>query len=351
MKPEDFYEHRWILEVFAIVLITLVVNFIAVLLLKKLQKKLSKNIWLDTLIKAAVQPTGWLIWVIGIGWAASTAAENLDGDTISTVIQPIRNVLVDIIVVWFLIRFVNNMEKRILTSRSKKSRLDKTTIHALCQLVRAAVVITAILIAMQTFGVPLSGIWAFAGASGFSIGFAAKDLLQNFFGSIMVFLDRPFKVGDWIRSPEKEIEGTVEHIGWRSTQIRTFDKRPLYVPNGTFLTLPVENPSRMSNRRIRTTVGVRYEDATKIDQIVTDIEQMLQDHPEIDTRQTLFVKLIEFGPSSLNFLIYTFTKTTDWVKFQDIQQDVFLKVIEIITSHGAECAFPTTTVHLQQAVQ
>ena len=117
-----------------------------------------------------------------------------------------------------------------------------------------------------------------------------------------------------------------------------------------FSTIAVENPSRMENRRIRTVVGLRYADAQKVAVILKDIETMLRSHPEIDTRKTLFVHLIEFGPSSLNFLIYTFTKTTDWVRFQAIQQDVFLKILEVIHGHGAKCAFPTTTVHIPEGI-
>ena len=117
-----------------------------------------------------------------------------------------------------------------------------------------------------------------------------------------------------------------------------------------FSTVSLENPSRMSNRRIKTTIGLRYDDATKMKTVLSAIEDMLRNHPEIDTRQTLMVNLFEFGPSSLNFFIYTFTKTTDWVKFQAIQQDVFLKIIEIITNHGAEIAFPTRTIQVPEGI-
>ena len=103
---------------------------------------------------------------------------------------------------------------------------------------------------MQALGYSISGVLAFGGIGGIAVGFAAKDLLANFFGGLMIYLDRPFSVGDWIRSPDKNIEGTVEEIGWRLTRIRTFDKRPLYVPNSTFTQISVENPSRMLNRRI-----------------------------------------------------------------------------------------------------
>ncbi|MFT7132245.1 MAG: MscS family membrane protein [Cyclobacteriaceae bacterium] len=214
------------------------------------------------------------------------------------------------------------------------------------KLLRASVIVTAILSVLQTLGVSVSGIMAFGGVGGIAVGFAAKDLLANFFGGLMVYLDRPFVVGDWVRSPDRQIEGTVEHIGWRLTVIRTFDRRPLYVPNSVFANIALENPSRMQNRRIYETFGVRYDDASRVKVIVDEVREMLANHEEIDQDRTLIVNFNEFGASSLNFFIYTFTRTINWVEFHGVKERVLLQVLSIIEKHGAECAFPTTTVHL-----
>ncbi|TCV12406.1 mechanosensitive ion channel-like protein [Vibrio crassostreae] len=178
------------------------------------------------------------------------------------------------------------------------------------------------------------------------VGLAAKDLLSNFFGGMMIYFDRPFKVGDWIRSPDRQIEGTVERIGWRMTIIRTFDKRPLYVPNSVFSNIVVENPSRMLNRRINETFGLRYQDASKLAAIVDDVKAMLETHPDIDAKQTLMVNFDKFGPSTLNFFIYTFTKTVNWVRYHEVKQDVLLQVLAIIHKHNADIAFPTQTLKI-----
>ncbi|MBT8448944.1 MAG: mechanosensitive ion channel family protein, partial [Gammaproteobacteria bacterium] len=165
---------------------------------------------------------------------------------------------------------------------------------------------------------------------------------------LMVYLDKPFKIGDWVRSADRQIEGVVEYIGWRQTRIRTFDKRPLYVPNAVFTTITVENPSRMLNRRIYETIGIRYEDAGRMGQIVSKVKDMLLNHPEIDTESTLIVNFNEFAASSLNFFVYTFTKTTNWIEFHEIKQDVMLKIIAIVEESGAEMAFPTQTLHFAE---
>jgi MscS family membrane protein len=216
------------------------------------------------------------------------------------------------------------------------------------KLLRAAAIFTGVLMAMQEFGFSIAGVLAFGGVGGIAVGFAARDLLANFFGALMIFLDRPFSVGDWVRSPDREIEGTVEDIGWRLTRIRTFDQRPLYVPNSIFTNLAVENPSRMRNRRIYETIGVRYEDVGVLRQIVADVESMLREHPDIDHGRTLMVNFVEFGPSSLDFFVYTFTKTTVWAEFHAIKQNVLFRIADIIEEHGAEIAFPTQTLHVVQ---
>ena len=222
--------------------------------------------------------------------------------------------------------------------------MDPTTLTALAKLLRLSVIISAALIALPTLGIEITALLAFGGVGGIAVGFAAQDLLANFFGGLMIYMDRPFAIGDWIRSPDREIEGTVESIGWRLTVVRTFDKRPLYIPNAVFNTLALENPSRMSNRRIKETIGIRYQDASKMGVIVSAVKTMLENHEEIDTTQTLIVNLVSYAPSSLDFFIYTFTKTTNWIRFHEIKQDVMLKIIDIVKSHGADFAFPTTTL-------
>ena len=138
----------------------------------------------------------------------------------------------------------------------------------------------------------------------------------------------------------------MENIGWRQTRIRTFDQRPLYVPNATFTQISVENPSRMLNRRIYETIGVRYDDAKHIPAIISKVREMLANHPEIDTRKTLIVNFNSFNASSLDFFVYTFTKTTQWVKYHEIKQDILLNILEIVHELGADVAYPTSTIKM-----
>jgi len=336
-----------IAEIFLIVLAAMVIGFMAGKLLDFLQKHaaMTANFWDDALVEASRRPVVWAIWILGVNSAAALAAREADSEWYE-LLAPINRGVIIFLAAMFLLNLIRRVERNLVHPEYTSDPMDETTVKAIGKLLRASVIITATLIAMQAFGYSISGLLAFGGIGGLAVGFAAKDLLANFFGGLMIYLDQPFKVGDWVRSPDKEIEGTVEDIGWRLTRIRTFDKRPLYVPNSVFNSIAVENPSRMFNRRIYETVGVRYQDIDKMAGIVADVKQMLCDHPEIDQNQTMIVNFVSFGASSVNFFVYTFTKTTKWVVFHEVKQDVLLKVSEIIAGYGAEIAFPTSTVHI-----
>lgn len=208
------------------------------------------------------------------------------------------------------------------------------------RIIKITIIVVLVLLYGEHFGMSLSGLLTFGGIGGLAVGMAGKDILSNFFSGIMLYFDRPFSIGDWIRSPDRNIEGTVAEIGWRITKITTFDNRPLYVPNSLFSSISVENPGRMTNRRITTTIGLRYEDAAKVGVIVEAVREMLKNHPAIDQRQTLLVYFNQFADSSLNIMVYCFTKTTVWAEWLAAQQDVYLKIIDIVQSHGADFAFP-----------
>ncbi len=337
----------WWLEIFVIVLAALLLGYVlnkAILLLQK-RAKTTRSVWDDALLEACRKPLVWMVWIVGINFAAGIVARLLESPW-GELVEPINRLAVIFLLALFLVNLVQRAERNLTHSEYVAEPMDPTTVHAIGKLVRIAVVITAMLIALQTMGYSVSGVLAFGGIGGLALGFAAKDLLANFFGGLMIYLDRPFAVGEWVRSPDKEIEGTVEDIGWRLTRIRTFDQRPLYIPNAVFTSIAVENPSRMSNRRIRETIGIRYQDVAHMDVIVAQVKGMLETHPDIDTQQTLMVNFNQFGPSSLDFFIYTFTRTTDWQQYHQIKQDILLKIADIIAAHGAEIAFPTSTVYL-----
>jgi MscS family membrane protein len=341
-------EGSWIswAQVFSAIFIALLLDFVQRRVVARLKKRLERTDtpWDEALLDAVTAPVSMLIWVCGIAQAATFVnidTRFMDDIVVLTLIASVT---------WFITRLIRNAQANLVAISDLKAdqddRLDPGTVDAIGKLARTAVLITAVLISLQQVGINISAILAFGGIGGIAVGFAAKDLLANFFGGLMIYMDRPFRTGDWIRSPDRNIEGTVESIGWRLTRIRTFDKRPLYVPNSIFASIAVENPQRMLNRRIYETIGIRYADLPQMHAITTDVKAMLTEHPEIDATQTLMVNFNAFGPSSVDFFVYTFTRTTNWQYFHQVKHQILLQISEIITGHGAEIAFPTTTLHV-----
>ena len=343
-------EYAWITQVFIIVFCSLILDFIQKHVINKLHLKLEQtnNLWDDLLIVSAKKPLTYMIWLMGFTLAAEVVQKQSDA-AIFSVISPVREIGVIVIIMIFLLSLVKGAQDIFIEYETETGEkdFDKHTVEAISKLFRASIIITSSLVMLQTLGYSISGVLAFGGIGGVAVGFAAKDMLANFFGGLMIYLERPFKIGDWIRSNDRDIEGTVEHIGWRLTRIRTFDKRPLYVPNAVFSNISVENPSRMTNRRIYETIGIRYDDADKMQRITEEVKQMLLSHPEIDSQQTLIVNFNKFASSSVDFFVYTFTKTTDWVIFHEIKQEILLNIMGIIENNDSQIAFPTSTLHVQ----
>lgn len=344
-----FLAQPWLPKAFLAITLTIACNFIAQSLLRRTRMLAERtaSAWDDVLVGAAERPLPVMIWVVGLAFAAGLVRPYAD-DPLFDLVAPLREVGMIACFAWFLLRLIRGAGERYIGLHVQRGEsIDRTTVDALSKLGRLTVVVTAVLATMQTLGFSVSGILAAGGIGGIAIGFAAKDLLANFFGGLTIYLDRPFSVGDWIRSPDRQIEGTVEAISWRHTRIRAFNKNPIYVPNAVFTTIVVENPSRMSHRRIKETIGIRYEDLPAMAAIVADVRTMLMTHPEIDATQTLIVNFNEFADSSLNFFIYTFTRTTAWVRYHEVKQDVLLQIAAIIDRHGAQIAFPTRTLHVE----
>lgn len=338
------------------VVLAIVISFILHIVIAFMYKhiftrlKQEKHVWPLVFVQALRKPIVVLLWYLCFIVILLSVLEYFGDVEFLASLKTATSLGVTVICIWFLLRAINYAEQAMKKTKIGKRKIDKTTADGISKISRIVLFIVAALAVLQSFGVPLAAIYTAAGGAGIGITLAAQDMLKNFFGGLVLYFDRPFSIGDWISSPDKNIEGTVEKIGWRTTRIRTFDKRPLYVPNATFLTVAVENPSRMLFRRIRTDVGVRYCDFNVIPKITQDIEDMIRNDEDIAADQTIWVNLVNFAPSSLEFRIYCFTKTSEWVPFQKIQQKIFIKILEIIEQNGAEAAFPTETLHIPKGV-
>ena len=270
---------------FLVVLGVLILNYIINRLLNSFTRRAesARKIWQTAILESLNPPLRGVVWIVGLTLAVGFLTRGGGFTLLSQSFQPARDIAVIAVAVWFLLRAVGRVEAGLQAhARRKGQEIDPTAADAIGKLVRAAIIITAILVAMQTLGFSISGILAFGGIGGIAIGFAAQGLVANLFGGLTVYASRPFKVGEWIVMPGTDVMGEVQNIGWRATRVMGFDRRPFYVPNALFNTAVLINHSRMTARRIQETMHLRYRDIDRVERIVTDVNRMLSEHPGIE---------------------------------------------------------------------
>ncbi|KAK1864647.1 hypothetical protein I4F81_007191 [Pyropia yezoensis] len=256
-------------------------------------------------------------------------------------IRAVRELGIIFAATWFLLRWIDRIRARFAADK----RVDKAQVAAISRMATVGTAATAILISLDTLGINIQTVLAFGGIGGVAIGFAGRDVISNVFSGFMIYATRPFTVGEWVRSIEAGtpgVDGTVEHIGWYLTRIRTWDKRPLYIPNSRFSTMILENPSRMSNRRVLHTLHLRIEDMGAVRTVLASIQNMLQQHPDLDPRQHRMVYIDSFDTFSVCIWLSCYTKSVFLYDFRRVQQDVLLQAYDIVRSCGARLATVTT---------
>ena len=296
----------------------------------------------DHLISAISAPLKLLIWY---GWVYFSLVE------LTSEIPPLSQIVSYIVIApvfiltWGILRLISNTETYML---EKEGSVDKDSVRLFTRLIKILFVFAIILGVAQFYGYAVSSILTLGGVGGIVVGFAAKDMLANIFGGLMIQMDKPFSTGDWIRTTDKSIEGVVEKIGWRMTRIRTFNKNPVYVPNGIFATIPIETPSRMTNRQIYEVIGIRYDDIAQMESIIEKVQELLAKSKNIDHKEPCRVYFDLFNASSLDFVIWAFSSSTDATEFKTFKGKLLLDIAQIISDHGAEIAYPTQTLHIQK---
>ena len=249
-------------------------------------------------------------------------------------------------VAWLLLRLVDVLTSALARASQKtESKLDDQLIPLLRKTLKVVIFISIAIMVIQNLGYSVTSLIASLGVGGLALALAAQDTVANLFGSFVVFTDKPFQIGDWVQFGS--VEGTVEEVGFRTTKVRRFDKSIITVPNSTFSTSPITNHSQRPIRRIKMTVGLSYEaKAGQVEAILEDLRKLVAEHPDVDQGFN-FVHFTGFGGSSLNLQIYCFTKSTVWTDFLKAREDLMLKIMRIVESHGLEFAFPTQTVYLR----
>ncbi len=299
------------------------------------------------LLRALYKPLVIFIAVLGFTYACEMLCVAWMQESIP-LLRLIRNLFFIGLFAWFLWDMTSFYGYTFLNRESNTKNVDVTLVHALSQIAKIIIIIITALSLFQLFGLSIAGVLAFGGMGGIVIGFAAKDLLANVFGSLMLFLDRPFVIGDQVALTALKVEGQVQEIGWRVCKILTADGRPIYVPNALFSNLVVENRSRMKFRRFSCCISLRYQDLAKIPAILEEIRSILRKNPAVDNTRSMTVNLNELAHSSLNLSINAYTNIINSADFLMIQQTLYLELLDCVYRHGAKWAFQTNTVCLEK---
>jgi MscS family membrane protein len=313
------------------------------------------HVWRGAFLIAGNPPLRGAVWIAGLSAAAGLLMQQGRLSLLAQVFPPARDVAVVAIAAWFLFRTVaeleQNFQRRALLHPDHE--VDQTAVDAIGKLVRAAILITATLVAMQTLGFSISGLIAFGGIGGIALGFAAQGLVANLLGGITIYASRPFKVGDHIIFPGTTPTGyigwqagEVQHIGWRATRILDWNGKPFYVPNAKFNTETIINHSRMSFREVSQYIYIRLEDIDAVPGIVEDVNRMLEGHPEMG--DYLVFRFDSYGEYALKLYLYAYTAgtITAYTEYMRVKQDLLLKIGAIIKEHGAKLAVPVSHVYL-----
>ncbi len=246
---------------------------------------------------------------------------------------------------WFLFNWKRRTIQATLDkNKAHKTVPDRSRIDAIDKILTVLILVVTGILLLEATGNSLNTLIAFGGISGLALAFASQEVIASFFGGLMIYLTHPFAIGDWILLPEKSIEGHVEEIGWYTTKVRTLDKRPLYVPNSIFAKIVVVNPSRMTHRQIKETIGIRYRDVGALKGIIDDINQILVRNREIDQEMSNNAFFSAFGAYSLNIVFTAYTFETSTEGFNRIKEALLFEIIEILNKYKAELAYPTTCV-------
>ena len=298
----------------------------------------------DDILDAVKKPVDFLFIIIGTNFAKTVLV--LDTAVNGVLDQIIRSGFI-IIIFWAIINLLDHLSVNIKQITNKfGDKLNSDIANFIIKSIRFFIIIIGFIAVLQEWGYNLSGFLASLGLVGMAFALAAKDTASNLFGSLVIFTDKPFKIGDWIKTPQ--VEGTIESVGIRSTKVRTFAQALVTVPNGILANSAILNWSLMGKRRIKMNIGLTYDTpANTIENIIKDIKEMLKKHKDINQDVT-HIYFSAFEESSLNIFCYYFTKTTNWGEFMRVREDTYFKIMQIVEDNGSSFAFPTQTLHIDK---
>jgi MscS family membrane protein len=331
----------------SIVFALLIRSFFAkliVLKLKKIVKKTSTELD-DSLYDALIPP--FKLLPIVLAFLAITLYFEIDS-TLGLYFQKINNTLATIFVFWLIHQAL--IPFSIIFSKLEKI-LTKALVLWIVRSLKYLIIFLGIVAVLEVWGIKIGPVIAGLGLFGVAVALGAQDLFKNLISGIMILLEKRFQLGDVISVPG-HTEGTVEHIGFRSTLIRKFDSTPITIPNYIFAEAPILNYTNRSNRRINWIIGLEYNSTLEqIKNLTNAINIYINNNSDfvVNNIYKTFVRLDQFNDSSIDILVYCFTSTNDWEKFLIIKEKLAFKIKSEVERLELSFAFPSQSIYIEKS--
>ncbi len=327
---------------------------ISVLVYKLIAKKQSK-IDKEQLYTLVGVPLRWLIMLIVLfvctdhieypeSWDLAPRTEF----GVSMVLYKSYLLFLGIVITWILLRLTSFIGVALLErAELTESKSDDQIVSFLVEMLRIVIIILALFILLGAiFNVDVGALIAGLGIGGLALALAAKESLENLLASFIIFFDKPFIIGDLVTV--NGVTGSVEKIGFRSTRLRTLEKSYLTIPNLMMVNNVLDNLSLRTFRRVSFQIGITYSSSEmQLKNIVSDIQKFIDNHPH--TNQDGEIHFMEFGASSLDVMVLYYIDTMDWRTFLNIKEEINFEIMRIVSTHNADFAFPTQTLHLEKS--
>ena len=302
--------------------------------------------WDDDLVELVPRPLGLVLQVLL--WFGVAFVLNLPEEPTNIRRFVINGLMAALAVActWVGFRLLDVLARAAQRAATKTdTRLDDQLVPLLRKTLKVFLAVIVAVLVVDKMGYSVASLIASLGIGGLALALAAKDTVANFFGSVIVFTDQPFHVGDWVEFGG--VEGVVEEVGMRTTRIRRFDKSLATVPNQTFTNSTIVNYSKRPMRRLRLIVGLSYETTpAQMQTFLESVRALLANTPALDSESSI-VYFNEFADSSLNVFVQGFTLSTAYADFMETQEEILLEIMKLVEAQGLDIAFPTRTIYFR----
>lgn len=301
----------------------------------------------NALLETVRRPGSWLVFIVALYLALEVLQLPPGVASLTTLLLQTAGTAV---IAWWLFLTIDvagvGLQKFV---DQTESDVDDHIVPLVKRVLRVVLVCFAGVAIIQQWGYDVTSLVAGLGIGGIAFALAAQDTLSNWFGSLMIFTDRPFRLGDWVKSGV--IEGVVEEVGLRSTKVRTFDRSLVTVPNKKIANDTVENFTMREMRRINLTIGLEYRTTrAQMEQILAGIRTLLAEHALVDPA-TINVFFTGLGESTLDVLVQAFFRTNSWAEFAPAREELLLEIMGIVEAAGTGFAFPSRSLYVETPLQ